>query len=94
MYVTDILKMCMKKFDEEKIFFLTNSMRGLSSKSYLLPFFILSVNVRLIRHKIKIHSMSIAHTIGPPSALGTMFLESRVVVRGEALCDGLVPVPR
>ena len=54
----------------------------------------LSVNVNLIRHKIKIHSMSIAHTLGPPSALGTMFLESRVVIRGEALCDAPVPVPR
>ena len=50
----------------------------------------LSVNVHLIRDKIKIHSMSIARTLGPPSTLGTMFLESRVVVRGEAL----VPVPR
>ena len=31
--------MCMEKFDAEKIF-LTNSMQGVSSKSYLLPSFV------------------------------------------------------
>ena len=38
-YFADMLKMCMKKFDAE-FFFLTNSMQGVSSKSYLLPSFI------------------------------------------------------
>ena len=32
--------------------------------------------------------------LGLPSVLGTMFLERRVVVRGEAIRDNPVPVPQ
>ena len=42
-YVADILKMCMKKFDAEKNIFLTFSMRVVSSKSYLMPSFIIFI---------------------------------------------------
>ena len=39
----------MKKFDAEKIYFLTNIMQGVSSKSYLLPSFIHPTNIVLVQ---------------------------------------------
>ena len=36
---------------------------------------------------------TVPHTCGPSLALGTMFPREAGVVRGEAICDALVPVP-
>ena len=37
--------------------------------------------------------MPVSHTLGSPYALGTLFLEIRGVVRGEAIREAPVPVP-
>ena len=37
--------------------------------------------------------MPVSHTLGSPYALGTLFLEIRGKVRGEAICEAPVPVP-
>ena len=44
--------------------------------------------------KMESYFASILYTLDTPSALGTMFLERRVVVRREAISDALVLVLR